>query len=274
MGHTRDLGGLNAFNGYGYDVTDQLTSVIDPVDGMTTYVYDDLGNRLELASPDTGVTRYGYDEAGNLISKLDAKEQFFSYSYDSLNRLTLLDAPGTADDIAYGYDNCTNGIGYLCSITLGANSVVNSYDVFGNTTASQAMVYDYDAANRVRAITYPSGSEVSYLYNATGQVSRIDLTGNEVHTLLAEEVRYAPFGDIVSLRYGNGATLNQSVDTAYRPAGQSVSGALDLVYAQYDANGNLLTRVDGASGSSDYSYDALNRLAAASGAFGTRGYMV
>ncbi len=272
LGHTRDLGGLNANTEFDYDVADQLTSVIDPVDGKTTYVYDDLGNRLEVASPDTGTTRYHFDEAGNLITRIDAREQLFSYTYDSLNRLTFLDAPGTEDDIAYGYDNCTNGVGYLCSITLDTNTVVNSYDVFGNITASQSIGYDYDAANRIRMITYPSGSTVRYLYDATGQVSRIDLAGNDVQTILAEDVRYVPFGDIESLHYGNGVTLSQTVDTAYRLAGQLVTAALDLRYTRYDANGNLLTRVDGTFGSNDYSYDALDRLTAATGGFGIREY--
>jgi len=272
LGHTRDLGSLSASTAYGYDAADRLTSVTDPADATTTYVYDDLGNRLEMDSPDTGLTRYSYDEAGNLTGKLDAKEQTFSYSYDNLNRLTLLDAPGTADDIAYGYDSCTNGVGHLCSISQGASSVLNSYDAFGNITASQTIAYDYDAANRVRVITYPSGSEVSYSYDATGQVNRIELTAGGVQTLLAQDVRYLPFGDLASLRYGNGLTLNHSVDTAYRLTGQSVTGAFDFLYNQYDGNGNLLIRTDAVSGSVDYRYDALNRLVAMTGDSGTRDY--
>jgi len=272
LGHTRDLVDLNATTTYGYDSEDRLTLVTDPINATTTYVYDDLGNRLEMDSPDSGVTRYRYDEAGNLTGRVDSKEQSFSYSYDNLNRLTLLDAPGTADDIAYGYDSCTNGVGHLCSITHGTSSVLNSYDAFGNITATQAIAYVYDVANRVRVITYPSGSEVGYSYDATGRVNRIELTANGVQTLLAEEVRYKPFGDIESLRYGNGLTLNQSVDTAYRLTGQSVTAALDFLYTQYDGNGNLLVRTDAASGSSDYHYDALNRLVVATGYSGPRNY--
>ena len=272
LGRTQDLGGLNVRTDYKYDVAGQLISVTDPIGGMTTFVYDDLGNLLETASPDSGVTRYGYDETGNLVTKLDAKGQSFSYSYDSLNRLAMLDAPGTMDDIVYGYDSCTHGAGNLCAISLGASAVDFSYDAFGNTTATQTLVYDYDAVNRIRAIAYPSGSVVNYSYNRVGQIGRVVLTGNGVDTVLAEQVHYQPFGMIESLRYGNGVTLNQKVDTAYRLTEQSVPGSQDLVYSQYDGNGNLLTRIDGASGSSDYRYDVLDRLDTAIGPFGSRDY--
>jgi len=272
LGRTRDLGGLNVSTDYNHDVAGRLTAVMDPIGGVTTYVYDDLGNLLETASPDTGVTRHGYDEAGNLVTKLDAKGQLFSYTYDSLSRLMVLDAPGTMDDIAYSYDNCTNGIGSLCAVSLGASVVAYSYDAFGNTTATQTMVYDYDAANRIRTMSYPSGSVVNYSYDMAGQLSRVVLTGNGMDTVLAEQIHYQPFGGIESLRYGNGATLNQQVDTAYRLTDQSVSGALDLAYAEYDGNGNLSTRIDGSSGSSNYIYDALDRLDVATGLFGSRDY--
>ena len=272
LGRTQDVGRLNALTSYNYDVAGQLTSVTDPVGGTTTYVYDDLGNLLETASPDTGVTRYSVDETGNLMTKLDANGQAFSYIYDSLNRLTLLDAPGTTDDIAYSYDNCTNGVGSLCNIAMGSSIVSYSYDAFGNTTASQTMVYDHDAANRIRTLTYLSGAVVNYSYDMAGQISRVVLTGNGMDTVLAEQISYQPFGGIESLRYGNGTLLTQQVDTAYRFTEQSIPGSLDLAYSQYDGNGNLLTRIDTTSGNSDYRYDALDRLEFATGPFGSRDY--
>jgi len=269
---TQDVDGLNARTSYSHDVAGQLISVTDPVGGITTYTYDDLGNLLETVSPDTGEIRYSYDEAGNQITKMDAKGQSFSYTYDSLDRLTLLDAPGITDDIVYDYDSCTNGVGSLCNITLDARIVSYSYDAFGNTTASQTMAYVYDAANRIRTLTYPSGSVVNYSFDMSGQINRVVLTSNGMDTVLAEQITYQPFGGIELLRYGNGTLLTQQVDTAYRFTGQSIPGSLDLAYSQYDGNGNLLMQVDGTSGSSDYSYDVLDRLDTATGPFGSKDY--
>lgn len=266
---TQDLGGLNAQTIYDYDVSDRLTSVTDPVDGNTEYIYDDLGNLLTTTSPDTGTTTYSYDAAGNLESRQDAKGQLFLYSYDALNRLTGVDAPGTDDDITYSYDVCTNGTGRLCGVTTATNSVTFDYDAFGNVVQHQAVTYTYDAANRVRTMTYPSGAVVTYNYDAAGQASQVDLMADGSTTTLASAINYVPFGDIETLTFGNGANLSQSWDTAYRLTAQSAPGILDLGYPLYDANGNLESRTDAYFGPGSFAYDALNRLDTASGPFGS-----
>lgn len=269
---TRDLSGLGAVTQYGYDVADNLTSVIDPVNGTTSYIYDDLGNQLQAISPDTGTTVFTHDAVGNLKSKQDALGQLFIYSYDALNRLTGVDAPGTNDDIIYGYDTCANGSGRLCSVIPPSTILTYAYDAFGNSTDHQQLAYSYDIANRVKTIMYPSGAVVTYRHDAAGQVSQVDLTDGSTIMMLASGITYAPFGAVESLTYGNGATLTQGVDSAYRLTAQSVTGALDLGYPLYDGNGNLETRTDAYSSTSSFAYDTLNRLDTASGAFGNRDY--
>jgi RHS repeat-associated protein len=269
---TRDLSGLGAMTQYGYDVADNLTSVIDPVDGMTTYHYDDLGNLLQTSSPDAGTTVFTYDAAGNLTSRQDARGQLFIYIYDALNRLNGIDAPGTNDDITYVYDTCTHGSGRLCSVITPSGTVTYAYDAFGNVTSHQLLEYSYDLANRVQTITYPSGAVITYGYDAAGQVSEVNLTDRSTTTTLAGNITYAPFGAVESLTYGSGATLTHGVDSAYRLTSQSIPGVLDLGYTLYDANGNLETRTDSYSSSTSFAYDPLNRLDTAHGAFGSRDY--
>jgi len=272
LSSTRGPGGLAATTRYGYDAADHLTSVADPANVETRYEYDDLGNLSSAISPDSGTTVYTYDAAGNVKTRQDAKGQVFAYDYDVLNRLTGVDAPGTADDISYRYDNCANGIGQLCSITRSSTTVSYTYDAFGNVTGHQQLTYTYDAASRAKTIAYPSGAVVAYSYDAAGQVSQVDLMADGTTTTLASGISYAPFGVVTDLIFGNGATLTQGLDTAYRLTSQSVPAALDLGYALYDGNGNLRIRTDAFSGSSDFSYDTLNRLDTGSGPFGTRDY--
>ena len=269
---TQNPGGQAVVTRYAYDTADNLTSVTDPISGVTSYVYDDLGNLLSTSSPDTGTTIYTYDAAGNVSTRQDARGQVFAYSYDALNRLLVLDAPGTADDITYSYDNCIQGVGRLCSITSGGTTITTSYDSFGNATGHQQLSYDYDAASRIRAVTYPSGAVVTYGYNVAGQVNRVDLTAGGSTATLASSISYAPFGALTDLVYGNGAALTRELDTAYRLTSQIVPGALDLGYTQYDGNGNIRMLSDLYSGGSDFTYDALNRLATGSGPFGVRDY--
>ena len=273
---TQNLGGINletadAITVYDYDAHDNLTTVIDPNGNTTSYHYDDLSNLLSLTSPDTGTTSYSYDAAGNITRKQDANGTIVTYRYDALNRLTDIDAPGTIDDISYTYDLCTNGIGYLCSITTAHTTVSYQYDGLGNITQHQGVSYSYDAVNRINTVIYPSGAIVSYDYNAAGQVNQVRLTQNGLSQILASNITYAPFGPVSTLNYGNGLSLNQALDSAYRYTDITIPGLISLNTQQYDGNGNLTQRQYDATAES-FNYDPLNRLDIANGTFGNRDY--
>ncbi len=271
---TQDASSNNAATLYGYDTADRLTTVTDPNSNTTNYVYDDLGNLRSVTSPDTGLSQYSYDAAGNVLSKTDAKGQLFIYGYDAANRLTVVDAPGTADDLSYTYDSCTNGTGRLCSINANGIITTYSYDGFGNVTAHQGIGYSYDTANRRKTLTYPSGAVVTYQYDGAGQVTGVTLTRGAITEGLASNVTYLPFGPVKGLTYGNGNVLTQTFDSAYRVTAQTVPGVLDLTYPIYDAAGNLRRRDDALASPTlqDYVYDAYNRLDSATGPFGSRDY--
>ena len=263
----------NALTILNYDVQDNLTYVKNPVDGETIYTYDDLGNQLTRDSDDTGLTQYTHDDAGNITSMLDANGETLSYSYDALNRLTAITSSNADDDYQYDYDNCTNGAGRLCKVT-NNNSVQHyQFDAFGNVTQQQAVAYAYDSANRLSNMTYPSGAIVHYAYDAAGQVEQVSLDRNGSTVPLASTIGYEAFGDVNTLLYGNGLSLSQSKDNAYRPLTQSILSVFEFNYVQYDANGNLTQRDDTvAVSSASFGYDEHNRLNTASGDFGSRSY--
>lgn len=272
---TKTVDLLNGITDYSYDVHDNLTSVKFPNGATTEYVYDDLGNLLQETSPDRGILIYTYDEAGNRLSTRDAKGQSFSYSYDALNRPIGNDAPGTDQDASYTYDSCAYGKGRLCRVTLGTEVADYAYDAFGNITQHQGIVYTYDAANRIKTMTYPSGAFVTYGYNAAGRAYSVQLIWRGI-TYLASGVSYQPFGPMFGMDYGNGLDLRQGLDAAYRYTSHSVMAwggslsfpQLDLHSGLYDDNGNLLERRDelniighwGFGTNYRYSYDDLNRL--------------
>ncbi|MCW9058759.1 MAG: DUF6531 domain-containing protein [Gammaproteobacteria bacterium] len=282
-----DPGTANATIQYGYDAGGRLASVTDPIDGNTGYVYDDLGNLLSQASPDTGVTTFTHDEAGNVLTRTDAKGQVFHYHYDALNRLTLIDGPA-AFDFIHEYDHCLNGQGRLCVITGPVAVVAYRYTGYGvvagidqtATTwqgtqyADTSLDYAYDSVGRVSRITYPSGAEATYHYNAAGQVTGVDLDrpGSPTVTLVQVQSQY-PFGPIQFGVFGNAQYRYAYLDSAYRPNWRYSGPYQQWInpYNAYDGNGNLLTF----SGSEQpvFQYDALNRLEAATAAtFGSREY--
>jgi YD repeat-containing protein len=252
------LGGTTA---YGYDANDRPTQVAPPGKSATQYTYDDLGNLLQEVSPDRGTANYTYDAVGNLMSQTNALGQLITYAYDALNRLTLANAPGTDFDATYVYDSCNHGIGRLCSVNNASTTASYSYDGAGNITGHQSLGYTYTAANRLSTVTYPSGAVVTYDYDNAGQANQVRLTRNGVTQVVASGIQYAPFGPVTALAYGNGKSLTQTLDTAYRIRSQITPGVLELDYPLYDANGNLRQRSEAISAlSSSFIYDALDRL--------------
>jgi len=263
----------NALTVLNYDVQDNLNYVKNPVNGETIYSYDDLGNQLSRTSDDTGLTSYSHDNAGNLISMIDAKGEVIYYTYDALNRLISITTSNAEDDYQFEYDGCKNGVGRLCKVSGNNSTQYYQYDAFGNITRQQALQYAYDTANRLDTITYPSGGVVDYDYDLAGQVQQVSLARNGSTTPLAINITYEPFGDVNNMLYGNGLTLNQSKDAAYRPLTQNILSVFELSYVDYDENGNLKQRDDAvANASSLFTYDEHNRLNTATGGFGTRSY--
>jgi len=270
---------------YGYDAQNNLTAVTDPRGNTTTYGYDGLGNQTQLTSPDSGLTTSGYDAAGNRIRQTDARGITATYTYDALNRLTAIHYPDPAEDVSFTYDAGPNGIGRLSGITDPSGTTTYTYDERGNRLQETRTMdgtryvtaYAYDAADKLTAITYPSGRQVTYPRDGAGRIVAVTLTHAGESTTLASDIRYLPFGPLVSLTFGNGLTLTRSFDADYRlitqQTGSATSRLQDLVYS-LDAADNLLAIANTLDPERNQSfvYDALDRLTEAMGLYGHYGY--
>lgn len=260
--------------GYGYDAGDNLTTVIDARGNPTQYEYDDLGNQLSVSSPDTGLTLYSYDAAGNLQAKEDEREQLFIYTYDALNRVTSLTTADPAHDISYTYDSCPYGEGLLCSVDRNGKVIAYTYksdgqiasmaltvsntDMTGTTATVDAVNYEYDTTGRVSRMTYPSGATLDYQRDSAGNVTDVTYTYAGNATALLSGGLYYPFGPMKGGSLGNGWTIANLYDPAYRPY-QIDSGAYAELISEYDANGNP-KQIVVAQGNRSYAYDALDRV--------------
>ena len=78
---------LYATTSYGYDLANELTSVVDAAGNSTTIGYDGLGRKVGMTDPDMGTWSYEYDPIGTLVAQTDARGQRVEMAYDSLNRL-------------------------------------------------------------------------------------------------------------------------------------------------------------------------------------------
>ncbi len=264
-----------------YDALDRLTQVIDPSNLATTYGYDGLSNATSLQSPDTGTSSTTYDAAGNVLTHTDAKGIVSTSIYDALNRLTgtsYSDSAQTNDNATYAYDEANSVTGCASSYPLGrltrivesAVTTVYCYDARGNVTRKQQITsagtdttaYTYTSADRLSGITYPSGTQAGYTFDADGRIQSVTLTppGGSASTAVSS-VSYLPLGPISSYTLGNGQTVTRTYDTNYALT-DLTSPALNLHFAR-DLMGNISAEGNtrGANPATEsYTYDPLYHL--------------
>ena len=280
---------------YAYDDLDQLTSVTDPNDLQTTYSYNGFGFLTQLNSPDTGITSYtSYDLAGNLKSKTDARNVTTQYGYDALNRLTTVSFPAnTSQNYTFAYDDTTSGnkgIGRRTGVTMAnGSSIAWVYNNLGDVTQDTRVIdgktlttsYQYDLANNLTQITYPSGRIVNYVRDIdTASVIGVTTKQNAsaATETIVSNVLYEPFGPVASMTFGDGFTQANTYDLLYRPDSIITTGAnnttLQSLNYDYDLVGTLNPITDNLNSAKNQvlTYDDLYRLTDADGGYGTYHY--
>jgi RHS repeat-associated protein len=269
-----------------YDARDNLTTVIDPKGLSTVYAYDDLDDLKTLTSPDTGITNYAYDTAGNRISQVDARGTSTSYVYDVLNRLTSQSVPTATQSVTFEYDtpfaDCprgeTFGTGRLSRITDESGSTRYCYNLLGQLVRKVQEVTSgpvltvgttYNSADRLVAMTYPSGAIVSYLRDANGQITGISAkpTATAAQVTLVSGVTYLPFGPLNTLTFGNGRVVTKAYDQNYGidKVSDAATGGISEDFT-LDVVGNVTGLVERTTATANttrgFTYDGQDRLTA------------
>jgi len=197
---------------YQYDANDNLIGVTDPRNLQTIYTFNGLGDLTQQVSPDTGTTLNTYDSAGNVKTRTDARGQVTTFQYDALNRVTQMAT--TDQTLNYQYDQGTNGIGHLTTVSDANHTMTFSYDAQGRViqkqqtqgAITQTTQYAYTNGDLTQETT-PSGQVITYSYT-NGKVTGIALNGIAV----LNQVQYDPFGPITQWSWGNGTTAQRSYD--------------------------------------------------------------
>lgn len=288
---------------YLYDAFDRIEFVTDPRSLTTQYHYDAFGDVKQLDSPDTGTTQYTYDLVGNRLTKTDARNVQATYTYDALNRIAGISYPHTAQNVTYTYDQGTNGIGHMTSMTDPSGSTSWTYDARGNvlskastvSSVSATVSYAYNLADQLASISYPVAAS---LYPDTLSISR-DATGR-VHGLTNSSgqywlgtppchitpcsnatiagATYEPFGSFASLIFGNGGlgtglTDSRTYDLDGRLTSLTLPGVQSQTFGYYLTNDiSGITDNLNSSRTQTFSYDALGHLTAATGVYGSKTY--
>jgi YD repeat-containing protein len=228
---------------YGHDSGGNVSMVADLNGNNTDYTYDGFGNLTAQSSPDTGITTFDYDNLGRRLDMVRADSRSTSYSYDGLNRVWRIQAPD--QNVTYSFDTCTNGKGYLCSVTDTSGSTAFTYRQNGQLASQVSTIggsaytisRTYDSRDRLSTLTYPSGDAVTYAYDTQSDVTGITANiGGTVQTVLSNIIYSTmSLGPVSSMTYGDGSISQFTYNSDLRLAG--LSGLSQSYTYAYDKGG-------------------------------------
>jgi RHS repeat-associated protein len=213
---------------------------------MVSYTYDADGNRATIIYPDGTVVTNGYTARNQLASvTADGPPPLATYAYD-LNGNRTAKTLENNTSVSYVYDD--------------ANRLLSITNKTGSTPFASVM-YGYNSMNNRTFVKRETGKGDVYRYDPTDQVTNVLYEATNPDSTPSSPERtvgyvYDAVGNRNSLT-DNGSTTNYMVNNLNQ---YTAVGSDPL---SYDANGNLTD----ASGWA-YTYDAQNRLVAASGGSG------
>jgi len=261
---------------YTWDILNDLTSVTDPTNVKTTWVYDTKGNLRRIARPLLGkgrraaqVTSYHYGDRarpGDVTAVTTPDNQTWRYSYDSVGDMT-----GVTDPLGDRTTSTFNRIGWMTSETSPAGHKR------GATPARYTTHVAHDSFGDITVVTDPLGHRIIRRYDSNGNLVRLTDPNNHVTRYTydaANELRaiQRPDGTTVRNGYDAGGTVSHQDDALHHTTIYSYEplSRLDAVtdplrrttrYA-YDPAGNLTAVIapPSARRTTTLRYDAANEV--------------
>ena len=250
---------LNNITTYGYDAEGNVTTVEDARGYTTTNAYDKDNNLISVTDPLNNINTYVYDADNEVVTMINPTGGATTYTYNSLGDLSTVVLPGQSAPTSYTYDE--NGNGLSVTDQLGDKTVYtynnmgwqSTETVYPNGSTAETTTYSYDYDGDLTAVTDGLSHTTSYAYNATGDlISETQPTGGGTTTYsydLAHRLKSLtdPDNNITTWTY----TSANEVATEVSPLGHPTTYS-------YDLNGNVTSVIDPNSHKITYSYDADN----------------
>ena len=230
--------------GYNLDDTESITL-------NTSYEYDNMNNLVKLTDSDGVVTNYKYDKLNREIEKEIVKGDISiksskTYLYETDDKL-VSSTNENGQTTTYEYDNQYNLIK-----TVEPNNTITTYQ--------------YDLNNHVLKKVLPkmqdkAGNDINYTYDKYGNlVSRIKnyTDADGVSKQIITTYEYDLIGNIIKEK-----TDNVIIENTYNKAGEISStkdGNENITSYNYDANLNLIKKIESNGCVTDYLYDSRNNL--------------
>jgi|CXWL01.1.fsa_nt_gi RHS repeat-associated protein len=266
---------LNRVTKFTYDAVGNLETVTDPLGNRSQRLYDAASRLTALIDPRGKTTQFTYDAVNQVTQIADALNGLTGFTYDpNGNLLTVADAKHQTT--TYVYDNMDR---LLTRTDALARNESYQYDLVGNLTRftdrkNQQTNFVYDPLNHRTSTTYADSTSTTVAYDAVGNVTKLtdSLTGAiersyDVLDRVTQEV--SPQGivsysyDVLSRRLSMRANALQPVTYSYDANSQLTQVAQGVINGvlTHDALGRRtqLQRSNGVT--TTYAYDPASRLA-------------
>ena len=286
--------GRNITTTYRFDEFNRLAEVINPKSEKTTYTYDFNGNKLTQTDGNGNTTSYEYNAANKVIRKIDQGGRIgtpgkYTYLEAKTEKYTYLadGSMGTKTDrngkqTLYAYDIH----GRLTRKAIGETAITYTYDNNDNqltmTDKTGTTARTYDEENRVITKKAPGFGTTTYTYDNSEGGGLYSETAEDFKHNLTKKV-YDKAGrlyEVISGKktttyeyYGNGSrktvTYSDGAKEEYTYYKDGLNKTLtnkkadgtviDTYSYTYDEAHNQTSKTD-RKGTTNYSYDSLNRL--------------
>ncbi len=248
-----------------YDSKGDLESVEDALKHVTSYEYDSHGDRTAEHDPEGNKRTWAYDEDSNVTSTVSPRGHASGAKEESFTTKIERDEQERPKTI-------TDPLGHTSKYVYDADGNVESY-TDGNSHTTK---YEYNADNELIKVTRPNGNTTKTGYNAEGQVTS-ETDGNEHTTkyernLLGEVTEIIdPLKHTTTKEYDLAGNLKTVTDPLKRTTTYSYDadnhlvevtysdGKTHAVKYEYNEDGDR-TKIEDASGTTEYEYDQLDRL--------------
>lgn len=234
----------------------QPASLTDGNGNVSVLEYDgfDRVARLRYPNPTGGGTsatdyqEYTYNAAGQVLTSRNRAGESATLAWDALGRVTNIDAPAGAMDVAATYDNLSR----VLTSTGNSQTLTNVWDPLSRLTSETgplgAMSYQYDAASRVTRITWPDTFFAAYDHDLYGAVTAVRENSAGSGAGVLAEWSYNNLGQptTVTRAGGTGASTAYGYDSVARLTSMAhdASGTTHDVTLGYSYNpaGQITTR--------------------------------
>ncbi|PKP46422.1 MAG: hypothetical protein CVT94_14690, partial [Bacteroidetes bacterium HGW-Bacteroidetes-11] len=159
---------------------------------LTTFTYDDFGNREEIIDPDAGVTFTEYNKQNQIDNSTDARKNRLEFKHDHLGRLWKRKNITDNDEVEYIYYANSNEVGfgkikYIIKKNLSTGAEIHktefNYDNLRRISTRKeyidneiyTFVYNYNSSSgELEYYQYPTGYRIKYRYNNDGYMNMVE----------------------------------------------------------------------------------------------------